>query len=221
MADTTLADGVKPKKRHPMLSALLAEQRMLWGGGIIALLFLIAIFAPLIAPHDPLAQDLMLSRIPPVTWPGAEPGYYLGTDDLGRDVLSRLIYGTRIALTVAVIAAGLAAILGSLLGLLAGAARRAPRGHWLGARPSPERGAAPRRFAAPAPLLTNLPRVSPFLFARATTSTPPRFERRPLRLTLAGVSPGASRRRRTGRRSRPRRSPPPSPASPLGSAYAR
>ena len=120
MADTTLADGVKPKKRHPMLSALLAEQRVLWGGGIIALLFLIAIFAPLIAPHDPLAQDLMLSRIPPVTWPGAEPGYYLGTDDLGRDVLSRLIYGTRIALTVAVIAAGLAAILGSLLGLLAG-----------------------------------------------------------------------------------------------------
>ena len=59
------------------------------------------------------------------------------------------------------------------------------------------------------------------LRARATTSTPPRFERRPLRLTLAGVSPGASRRLRTSRRFRPRRSPPPSPASPLGSAYAR
>ena len=85
MADTTLA-GAPPKKRHPMLSALLGEQRVLWGGGIIFLLFLIAIFAPLIAPHNPLEQDLMLSRIPPVTWPGAEPGYHLGTDDLGRDV---------------------------------------------------------------------------------------------------------------------------------------
>nr|WP_245223896.1 ABC transporter permease [Rhizobium halophytocola] len=103
-----------------MLSALRREQRVLWGGGFIALLVLAALFAPLIAPHDPLEQDLMLSTLPPISWPDAEPGYYLGTDDLGRDVLSRLIYGTRTALTVAVIAAGLAAVLGSLLGLAAG-----------------------------------------------------------------------------------------------------
>ena len=57
---------------------------------------------------------------PPHGFAGAEPGYLLGTDDLGRDVLSRLIWGSRIALTVAFVAASLAAVLGAALGLLAG-----------------------------------------------------------------------------------------------------
>ena len=102
------------------ISAMLSESRVLWGGGFILFLVILAVFAPLIAPKDPLEQDLMLATLPPAGYPGAEPGYYLGTDDLGRDVLSRLIYGSRIALTVAVVAAGLAALLGSLLGLAAG-----------------------------------------------------------------------------------------------------
>lgn len=102
------------------MSALLSESRVLWGGGFILFLVILAVFAPFIAPKDPLEQDLMLATLPPAGYPGAEPGYYLGTDDLGRDVLSRLIYGSRIALTVAVVAAGLAALLGSLLGLAAG-----------------------------------------------------------------------------------------------------
>ncbi|MDT0681154.1 ABC transporter permease [Roseicyclus sp. F158] len=93
----------------------------LWlSGGWLVLLALAAIFAPLIAPHDPLAQDLFLEKLPPFWMEGAEPGYYLGTDSLGRDVLSRLIYGARVALIVAVLAGGSAAILGSVLGLLAG-----------------------------------------------------------------------------------------------------
>ncbi len=58
--------------------------------------------------------------MPPVNYPGAEPGYYLGTDDLGRDVLSRVLYGSRIALTVAFVSAALSAIIGTLLGLAAG-----------------------------------------------------------------------------------------------------
>ena len=62
----------------------------------------------------------MLASLPPRGLAGAEPGYYLGTDDLGRDVLSRLIYGSRIALIVAFIAASLAAVAGTALGLLAG-----------------------------------------------------------------------------------------------------
>lgn len=102
------------------ISALLSESRVLWGGGFVLLLVILALFAPFIAPKDPLEQDLMLATLPPAGYPGAEPSYYLGTDDLGRDVLSRLIYGSRIALTVAVVAAGLAALLGSLLGLAAG-----------------------------------------------------------------------------------------------------
>lgn len=100
--------------------ALLREPKVIVGGGFVLLLILLAVFAPVIAPKDPLEQDLMLGTLPPVGFAGAEPGYWLGTDDLGRDVLSRLIHGTRTALTVAFVAASLAALVGTVLGLLAG-----------------------------------------------------------------------------------------------------
>ena len=74
--------------------------RRLWLG----LLVLAALLAPWIAPHDPLAQDLFLGRLPPFWVAGAEPGYWLGTDSLGRDVLSRILHGARIALIVALVA---------------------------------------------------------------------------------------------------------------------
>jgi dipeptide transport system permease protein len=93
----------------------------LWlAGGWLGLLALAAIFAPWIAPKDPLAQDMFLGRLPPVWVDGAEPGYLLGTDSLGRDVLSRVIHGARIALIVAILAGGAACLIGSILGLLAG-----------------------------------------------------------------------------------------------------
>ncbi|RVB29844.1 ABC transporter permease, partial [Mesorhizobium sp. M7A.F.Ca.CA.004.05.1.1] len=61
----------------------------LWlAGGWLLLALLAAIFAPLVAPQDPLAQDLMLERLPPFWMNGAEPGYWLGTDRLGRALLS-------------------------------------------------------------------------------------------------------------------------------------
>ncbi|WP_119275079.1 ABC transporter permease [Taklimakanibacter deserti] len=93
----------------------------LWLSGLwLILMALAAIFAPLIVPHDPLAQDLMLGKLPPAWIAGSEPGYLLGTDSLGRDVLSRLISAARPAFIVA-IGAGLAAcLLGSALGLLSG-----------------------------------------------------------------------------------------------------
>lgn len=94
--------------------------RLVLSGGWLAVVVFAAIFAPILAPHDPLRQDLMLGRLPPFWAAGAEPGYILGTDGLGRDVLSRLIYGSRIALTVALIAAPGACIIGSILGVLAG-----------------------------------------------------------------------------------------------------
>ena len=81
---------------------------------------MLAVGASGLAPKDPLEQDLILGVTPPHGFVGAEPGYLLGTDDLGRDVLSRLIWGSRIALTVAFVAASLAAVLGAGLGLLAG-----------------------------------------------------------------------------------------------------
>ena len=86
----------------------------------LGLLVLVALTSPWIAPKDPLAQDLMLGRLPPFWVKGAEPGYWLGTDSLGRDVLSRMLWGSRLALTVAVVAGTLTCLIGATLGLLAG-----------------------------------------------------------------------------------------------------
>ena len=79
-----------------------------------------AVLAPWIAPKDPLAQDLFLGRLPPFWVTGTEPGYFLGTDSLGRDVLSRILFGTRIALTVALVAGSITCVVGATLGLMAG-----------------------------------------------------------------------------------------------------
>ncbi len=88
---------------------LLRDRKVVVGGGFILFLAVLAIFAPLIAPTDPLAQDLSSAELPPIGFKDAASDYWLGTDDLGRDVLSRLIFGARIALTVAFVAATLAA----------------------------------------------------------------------------------------------------------------
>ena len=92
------------------------DPRVMLGGGFILLLLVLAIFAPYIAPQDPLVQDLLLATAPPLQ----EPGYLLGTDSLGRDLLSRLIHASRIAMTVAFAASILAALIGTIAGLLAG-----------------------------------------------------------------------------------------------------
>ena len=105
---------------------LLRNPRVVIGGGVCALLLLLAVCAPWIAPLDPQEQDLLSSFEAPALF-GApadaaadSPRHWLGTDNLGRDVLSRLVFGTRTALLVAVIAATLAALIGSALGALAG-----------------------------------------------------------------------------------------------------
>jgi peptide/nickel transport system permease protein len=92
------------------------DLRIWLAGGFLLLLLAIALLAPVISPFDPLEQDLIAATMAP----GQEPGHLLGTDSLGRDILSRMIHATRIALTVAVVAAVLACILGTALGLLAG-----------------------------------------------------------------------------------------------------
>jgi peptide/nickel transport system permease protein len=93
----------------------------LWLAGTwLGVMALLALFAPLISPHDPLAQDLFAGRLPPFWLSGSDPAYLLGTDSLGRDVLSRLIHGARIAFSVALLAGLATAFVGSMLGLLAG-----------------------------------------------------------------------------------------------------
>jgi dipeptide transport system permease protein len=93
----------------------------LWlGATLVGILMLVALLAPLIAPHDPLEQDLMSAQLPPAWVSGGETAYLLGTDSLGRCVLSRLIHSARTAVAVALVAATLAAMIGIALGLIAG-----------------------------------------------------------------------------------------------------
>lgn len=94
------------------------------GLAIILGLVLVAALAPLLAPHSPYVGDLAGARLLP---PGS-PGYLLGTDDQGRDILSRLIYGSRLTLTVVLLVAVIAAPIGLLVGTVAGYA-----GGWIDA----------------------------------------------------------------------------------------
>jgi len=81
---------------------------------VILLLIITALFAPFLAPYDPYDQNLQIRYQQPST------DYWLGTDPLGRDELSRIIFGTRASLQVGLIAVGIAAVIGIALGLLAG-----------------------------------------------------------------------------------------------------
>lgn len=90
------------------------------GLAIIFLLVFTAIFAQQLSPHDPLAQNLRSTKQPPAWQEGGDWSHVLGTDQLGRDLLTRIIYGSRVSVTVGFFGAALAASTGMVLGLLAG-----------------------------------------------------------------------------------------------------
>jgi peptide/nickel transport system permease protein len=95
--------------------ARLKRNRMaMIGLGLVLGLFVVSIFAPWLAPYDPNQIDLTQVLMPP------SPAHYLGTDTLGRDVLSRIIFGSRVSLKVGFVAVGLATLIGLLVGALAG-----------------------------------------------------------------------------------------------------
>jgi ABC-type dipeptide/oligopeptide/nickel transport system permease subunit len=96
------------------------QKRVWFGATVILLLLVCAIFARWIAPHDPLDQDLMAASLPPSWSPDGDAAHFFGTDSLGRDILSRLIWGARPAMIVAFAGATFAAIAGTALGLWAG-----------------------------------------------------------------------------------------------------
>jgi peptide/nickel transport system permease protein len=99
---------------------------VLLGGGIVLAIVLMAILAPLISPHDPLAQVLVDRLKPPAWLPGGTAGYLLGTDANGRDILSRIIWGARTSLEIGLLSVALGAGIGVTAGLLAGY-----RGGWV------------------------------------------------------------------------------------------
>ncbi len=89
------------------------------GSAGLVIFMLIAALAPWLAPHGP-AEAFLLDRLSPPAWFGGDSSYALGTDHLGRDMLSRLLYGSRIALAVGFAGVLIAAVIGIVLGLVSG-----------------------------------------------------------------------------------------------------
>jgi peptide/nickel transport system permease protein len=98
-----------------VLALLREHRRVTAAGALVGLLFLVALLAPLISPHDPLAINPDDSYLPPLS-----PGHWLGTDELGRDLLSRVLWGTRVSLPVAFVAVAVGVAGGGIIGLASG-----------------------------------------------------------------------------------------------------
>ncbi|SSC69875.1 unnamed protein product [Ciceribacter sp. T2.26MG-112.2] len=132
MSDTTI-DSLPETSRNPLFARLRwpATMRRVWAGldwpmrlvlVLGALLVFAALAAPLISPFEPNAQSLLSRLKPPVGFAGAKVGHIFGTDELGRDVLSRCLYGLQMTLSIALSGAIIGMLIGGTLGLLAGAA---------------------------------------------------------------------------------------------------
>jgi len=106
--------GRSRSARLALLRAVFQHRLASVGLGIIAVLCFIAVFAPLLAPYSPYDQDLYKVLAPP------SAAHWLGTDNLGRDLFSRLLYGARVSLFVGIVSSALSAALGVAIGLVAG-----------------------------------------------------------------------------------------------------
>ena len=120
--NTIVAINDKPSMNGALyvLRELLSNPITLFSLVVLIIVFLMAIFAPFIAPHDPIDQSLRLRTKPPFWMEGSEPGYWLGTDALGRDILSRVMYGAQVSLIIGVAAVAIQGTIGVLVGLIAG-----------------------------------------------------------------------------------------------------
>ncbi|MEA2773354.1 MAG: peptide/nickel transport system permease protein [Acetobacteraceae bacterium] len=116
MTSMSVPQTMRAERRLPALRHLAT----LLGALIVSAALLIAIFAPYLVPHDPFAQDLNLRLIPPFWMDGSQPMHLLGTDQLGRDYLSRLIYGTRVSMLIGVLTVIASGLIGITLGILGG-----------------------------------------------------------------------------------------------------
>lgn len=122
MASSSLTIAVPPPI-SPVRLALRRARRhgsVMFGGTVLLVMIVMALAAPLLAPHDPYAQELSRRFIPPIWHDKGTWMHILGTDGFGRDYLSRLIYGSRISLLIGFATAILSGLIGTLLGVSAG-----------------------------------------------------------------------------------------------------
>jgi len=119
-ADTVSEDKKTSKAERKRKVKMLFRRIPKLPAAIILLLLICSVFYGWIAPHDPTAQDLSAALKPPFGVKGGSLTHFLGTDSLGRDVLSRVIYGARISVIVGFCSVALSAALGTFLGMIAG-----------------------------------------------------------------------------------------------------
>lgn len=125
VAEGKLAPLVRSRSVIRRLPLHLLRARYLFGG-FLALVILAAVFAPLVAPFNPNAQDIVQRLAPPAWEHGGSLSHVFGTDELGRDILSRVIYGARTSVMIGAIVVAIGMVSGTLAGLLAGF-----RGGWI------------------------------------------------------------------------------------------
>jgi peptide/nickel transport system permease protein len=116
----TAAQLIKRRKGMSRFGRIIRNLGMILPMAIFALLIITAIFAPWLAPFDYKKTSLPERRVPPAWVEGGSMKHILGTDTLGRDVLSRVIYGARVSLSVSLLAIAITAIIGTFLGIAAG-----------------------------------------------------------------------------------------------------
>jgi ABC-type dipeptide/oligopeptide/nickel transport system permease subunit len=110
----------RPGERSRLWRKLGRNPLAVLGGVILLVVIGAAVAAPWVAPHDPAKQSLIRRFTPPVWAPGGHASYPLGTDQVGRDILSRMIHGARISLIVGMAAVVVSVLVGVALGLLSG-----------------------------------------------------------------------------------------------------
>jgi peptide/nickel transport system permease protein len=109
-----------PTSRVLLRRRIFAHKGLLIGTTLLIIILAMALLAPLLAPHDPYAQDLSRRLIPPIWYERGTWAHPFGTDNLGRDYLSRVIYGARISLLIGFAVMVISGIIGATLGLAAG-----------------------------------------------------------------------------------------------------
>ncbi|WP_438999639.1 ABC transporter permease subunit [Variovorax beijingensis] len=114
------AGGSAPGPWREFWTAFSANRGAVIGLATVALLLLVALFAPWIAPHAPNETNSAVFLLPPAWQQGGSASYLLGTDAIGRDILSRLMYGARLSLSIGVAVVALSVVVGVVLGLVAG-----------------------------------------------------------------------------------------------------
>lgn len=122
MTDIALSipNAPEPSPAMRLVRRFLGQKAFVIGAGILVVIIALALLAPLLAPHDPYAQNLALRNVPPVWYQKGSWLHPLGTDQLGRDYLSRVLYGARISLLIGVSAVLISGVIGTTMGLLAG-----------------------------------------------------------------------------------------------------